>query len=82
MAQPARSKDTVIFNLSFGPGTGLVQVLLADVAHVSDLRYNFFSEPTLVMNGHTFEGRTTGLVVKLKSESSIVFPVSENLYSL
>ena len=54
MAQPARSKDTVIFNLSFGPGTGLVQVLLADVAHVSDLRYNFFPEPTLVMNGHTF----------------------------
>ena len=32
-------------------------------------------------DGHTFEGRPAG-IVKLKSERSIVFPLTGNLYSL
>ena len=66
----------------FRSGNGLVQVLLTNVAHVPDLRYHLFSLPTLVKNGHTFEGRPSGIVVRLKSEKSIVFPLSGNLYSL
>jgi len=66
----------------FRSGNGLVQVLLTNVAHVPDLRYHLFSLPTLVKNGHTFEGRPSGIVVRLKSERSIVFPLSGNLYSL
>ena len=31
---------------------------------------------------HTFEGRPAGIVVKLNSERSIVFPLTGNLYSL
>ena len=69
-------------NLVFRFGNGLVQVLLTNVAHVPDLRYHLFSLPTLVKNGHTFEGRPTGVVVRLKSERSIVFPLSGTLYSL
>ena len=42
-----------------------MQVLLTNVAHVPDLRYHLFSLPTLVKNGHTFEGRPTRVVVKL-----------------
>ena len=33
-------------------------------------------------NGHTFGGRPAGIIVKLKSERSIVFPLTGNLYSL
>ena len=58
----------------FRSGNGLVQVLMTNVAHVPDLRYHLFSLPTLVKNGHTFEGRPSGIVVRLKSERSIVFP--------
>ena len=32
-------------------------------------------------HGHTFEGRPAWIVVKLKSERSIVFPFTGNLYS-
>ena len=32
-------------------------------------------------HGHTFEGRPARIVVKLKSERSIVFPLTKNLYS-
>ena len=35
-----------------------------------------------VKNGHTFEGRPTGVVVKLEPERSIVFLLSGTLYSL
>ena len=59
-----------------------MQVLLTNVAHVPDLRYHLFSLPTLVKNGHTFEGSPSVIVVRLKSEKSIVFPLSGNLYSL
>ena len=66
----------------FRSGNGLVQVLPTNVAHVPDLRYHIFFLPTVVKNGHTFEGRPTGIVVKLKSERSIVFPLTGTLYSL
>ena len=66
----------------FRSGNGLVRVTLTDVAHVQDVRYHLFSLPTLVKHGHTFEGRPAGIVVKLKSERSIVFPLTGNLYSL
>ena len=59
-----------------------MQVWLTNVAHVPDLRYHLFSLPTVVKNGHTFEGRPTGVVVRLKSEEKIVFPLSGALYSL
>ena len=59
-----------------------MQVLLTNVVHVPDLRYNRFSLPNLVKNGHTFEGRPTGVVVKLKSSRSIVFPLTRTRYSL
>ena len=63
-------------------GNGLVRVTLTNVAHVPYLRYKIFSIPTLVKHGHTFEGRPAGIVVKLKSERLIVFPLTGNLYSL
>ena len=66
----------------FRSGNAFVQVLLTNVAHVPDLRYHLFSLPTVVKNGHTFEGRPTGVVVRLKSEEKIVFPLSGALYSL
>ena len=69
-------------NFVFRSGSGLVHVFLTNVAHVPDLRYHLFSLPTLVKNGHTFEERPTGIVVKLKSERSIVFPLTGTLYSL
>ena len=69
-------------NFVFRSGNGLVQVMLTNVAHVPDLRYHLFSPPTLVKHGHTFEGRPAGIVVKLKSELSIVFPSTGNLYGL
>ena len=51
----------------FRSGNGLVQVLLTNVAHVPKLRYHLFFLPTLVKNGHTFEGPLAGIVVNLKS---------------
>ena len=59
-----------------------MQVWLTNVAHVPDLRYYPFSLPTLVKNGHAFEEHPTGVVVKLKSERSIVFPLTRTLYNL
>ena len=55
---------------------------MTNVAHVPDHRYLLFSLPTLVNNGHTFEGRPTGIVVKLMSQRSNVFPLTGTLYSL
>ena len=70
-------------SLSFGPKTvGLVQVLLTNVAHVPDLRHHLSFLPTFVKNGRTFEGCPTGVVVKLKSERSIVLALGGTLYSL
>ena len=69
-------------NFVIRSGNGLVRVTLTNVAQVPDLRYHLCSLPTLVKNGHTFEGRPAGIVVKLKSERSIVFPLTGNLYSL
>ena len=69
-------------NFVFRSGNGLVQVLLTNVAHVPDLRYHLFSLPTLGKNGHTFQGRPTGVVVKLTYERSTVLPLSGTLYSL
>ena len=57
-------------------------MLLTNVAHVPDLHYHLFALPALVKNGHTFEGRPTGIVVELKSERSVVFPLTGTLYSL
>ena len=42
----------------------------------------FFSFPTLVKHGHAFEGRRAGFKVKLKSERSVVFPLTGSLYRL
>ena len=69
-------------NSVFRSGNGLVRVTLTNVAHVPDLRYHQFSLPTFVQHGHTFEGRPAWNVVKIKSERSIVFPCTGNLYSL
>ena len=69
-------------NFAFRSGNGLVRVTLTNVAHVPDFRHNLFSLPTVVKHGHTFEGRPAGIVVKLKSERSIVFPLTGNMYSL
>ena len=64
----------------FRSGNALVQVTLTNIAHVPDLRYHLFSLPTLVKNGHTFEVRPAGIVVKLKSERSIVFHLTGILF--
>ena len=56
--------------------------MLTNVAHVPDLRHHLFSLPNIAKNAHTFEGRPAGIAVKLKSERSIVFPLTGNLYSL
>ena len=53
-----------------------MDVVLTNVAHVPDLRYHLFSLPTFIKNGHVFEGRPTGVIVRLKSERSIVFLLS------
>ena len=71
-----------VINFVFRSGNGLVRVMLANVPHMPDLRHHLFSLPTLVKNGHTFEGRSAGIAVKLKSERSIMFPLTGNLYSL
>ena len=44
------------------------------------VRHLFFL-PNLVKNGHTLEGRPAGIVAKLKSARSVVFPLTGNLYS-
>ena len=59
-----------------------MQVLITNVAHVPDLCYHLFPLPNLVQNSHTPEGRPTGVVVRLKSERSTVFPLNGTLYSL
>ena len=42
----------------------------------------YFLLPTLVKNGPTFEGRPAGIVVKLKSERLVLFPLTRNLCRL
>ena len=69
-------------NFVFRSGNGFVRVTLTNVAHVPHPRYHLFSLPTLVKHGHTYEGRPARIVVKLKSERPIVFPLTGNLYSL
>ena len=69
-------------NFVFQSGNGLVRVTLTNFAHVPNLRYHLFSLPTPVKTGHSFEGRPAGIIVKLKSERSIVFLLTGNLYSL
>ena len=63
-------------NFVFRSGNGQVRVILTNVAHEPDLRYHLFSLPTLAKNGHIFEGHPAGIAVKLKSERSIVFPLT------
>ncbi|CAN0531062.1 unnamed protein product [Scytosiphon promiscuus] len=46
----------------FWSGNSFVQVLLTNFEHVPDLRYHLLSLPTLVKNGHTFEGPPSGIV--------------------
>ena len=69
-------------NFVFRSGNGLVDVLQTNVTHVSDLRNHFFSLPTVIKNGHEFEGRPAETIVRLKSERSISFPLSGALFSL
>ena len=59
-----------------------MDVLLKDVAHVPGLRYHLFSLPTLIKNGHAFDGSPTGVSVRLEYLHSIVFPLSGTLFSL
>ena len=42
----------------------------------------YFFLPTLIKNGQVFEGRPTEIIVRLKSERSISFPLSRTLSSL
>ena len=71
----------VDIDVVFRSANALVQVTLMNAAHVPDFRYHLFSLPTLVKNGHALEGRPAEIVVKLKSEHSIVFPLTGNLYN-
>ena len=59
-----------------------MQVLIRNVVHVPDLHYHLFPLPTRVINGHTFEARPRGVVVRIKAEHSIVFPLTGTPYSL
>ena len=43
-------------NFVFRSGNGLVNMLLTNVTHVTDLRYHSFSLPALIKNGYVFEG--------------------------
>ena len=65
-------------NFVFRFGNGLVQALLTNVAHVPYLGYHLFPLPTPVKNGHTFERRATGVVVKITCERSIVVSVDRD----
>ena len=67
---------------SFRSRNDLVQELISNVTHVPDLRYRLFPQPTIVKSGHTFEGRPTGVVIRLKLERSNLFPLSATLYRL
>ena len=58
-----------------------MDVLLTNVAHVPDVRHHLFSLPTLIKNGNAFEGRPAEIIVRLKSERLIVFPLSGTLFS-
>ena len=59
-----------------------MDVLLTIAAHVPDLRYHLFSLPALIKNDHAFKGRLTGVIVRFKSERSIVFTLSGTLFSV
>ena len=63
----------------FRSGDGLVHELKTNVVHLPDICHHLFSLPSLIANGHTFEGRTTGVVIRLSSERLIVFPLSGTL---
>ena len=68
-------------SLSFGPKTVfLVDVLVINVAHVPDLRCHLIPLPTLIKSGHAFEARPTEIIVRLKSERSIISPLSGTLF--
>ena len=56
--------------------------MLTNVAYVSDLRYRLSSLPTLIENGHAFEEGPIEIIVRLKSEGTIVFPLSMTSFSL
>ena len=55
--------------------------MLTNVAHVPGIRYHLFSLPALVKNGDTFERNPPGNAAKLKSERSIAFAGTGNMYS-
>ena len=64
---------------------------LARQGMLRGMLYQYFSEwgrsfwfflSAIVKNGHTIEGRPTGVVVWFKSQRSIVFPLSGTLYIL
>lgn len=59
-----------------------MNVLLTNAEHMLNLRYNLFSLPNLVKNGHVCDGYPTGVVVRPKSERSILFMLSGTLFSL
>ena len=65
----------------FRSGNGHVDMLLTNVARVPDLCYDIFSLPTLIKNGHVFEGCPTGVIDRLKPERLNVFLVSGTLLS-
>lgn len=52
-----------------------MNVLLADGAHMPDTFYHLVFLPTFIKNGHIFDGRPTGVIVRPKPERSIVFSV-------
>lgn len=59
-----------------------MDVLLTDTAHAPDPRCHLLSLPMLIKNGNVFDGRTTVVVVRLKSEPLTVIPLSGALFSL
>ena len=81
--QLARSKDTMTSVFS-ARKRSRASAVLTNVAHVPDLRHylSLLALPTPLINGHTFEGCPTGVVVRLKSERSIVFPLSGTQHNL
>lgn len=69
-------------NFEYRSGNGPVQGLIANDAHVPGLRYRFFPLPILDKNGHVFERGPTRVVVRFKSERSIVFALNVTLFIL
>ena len=63
-------------NAVFRSGNGLVQVLKTNVVHLPDLCHHLFSLPTLVTNGHTSEGRPTGVVIRALPWFQVVHSLS------